>query len=80
MSTTYVAVTPTLVKATSPGKTSAGTLSIPGLQVGDILIKTIPDGFCSGYEDVVSVVDQINQNTDLDWSPVVITFLFLRGV
>lgn len=77
---TYVSAPATLVKATANGKTSAGALSIPGLQVGDVLIKVIPDGFYDGYENVVSTADQIQQLTDLDWSSLNLEFILLRGV
>jgi len=77
---TYASASATVVKATSYGNTTAGPLSIPGLQVGDVLIKVMPNGFDGGFENVVSVADQIQQLTALDWSPVNLEFILIRGV
>ncbi|WP_157380963.1 hypothetical protein [Burkholderia ubonensis] len=70
----------TAIKALAPGVASTGPVSIPGLQTGDFVLRVIPDGFTSGFEDVISVNDQIQQLSNLDWSSVTLTFYLLRGV
>lgn len=77
---TYTAAQATIVKATSQGLTSVGALGIAGLQPGDVVVKVMPQGFDSGFEDIVSVADELQQITPLDWSSVDFTFYLLRGV
>lgn len=75
---TLVSASATVIKATSTGLSRAGALSIPGLQVGDLLVKVIPASFA--FEQAVSVQDQLQQHDNLDWSAVDFTFYLLRGV
>lgn len=77
---TFSSANATLIKSTANGNNTSGPVSIAGLQAGDILIRIIPDGFTSGFESIVSVADEIQQITPLDWSPVDMTFILLRGV
>lgn len=72
--------TATIIKAQAVGATSAGPVSIPGLQPGDVLVSVAPRGFEQGYEEVVSGADQLQQTANLDWSTVTLTFYLLRGV
>ncbi|MGN6657080.1 MAG: hypothetical protein ACTHJ9_17305 [Rhodanobacter sp.] len=74
----FVDAAATVIKATSTGLSKSGALSIPGLQVGDLLVKVIPASFA--FEQVVSVQDQLQQQDSLDWSSVNFTFYLLRGV
>ncbi|WP_146125771.1 hypothetical protein [Burkholderia ambifaria] len=69
-----------LVQATFCGGSSTGSISVPGLNAGDVLLRFAPGGFEYGFEPVVSLADQIQQNAALDWSSVLITAYFLRGV
>ena len=69
----------TVVKATFNGNTAHGPISVPGLAAGDALVRCIPDGFIQGFEPVVSSMNQILQEDDLDWSGVTFTAYFLRG-
>jgi hypothetical protein len=80
MSSTYIDAPATVVKATCQGLSSSGALAIPGLQVGDVIVKIVPVGFESGFEGTVSVADELQQTSNLDWSPVNFTFILLRGV
>lgn len=77
---TVVTNSPLVVRATFSGGTSAGAISVPGLNVGDVLLRFVPSGFEYGFEPSVSVADQIQQNAALDWSSVELTAYFLRGV
>ncbi|MBR8165649.1 hypothetical protein KDW98_31415 [Burkholderia vietnamiensis] len=77
---TYNAAPATVIKATCQGLSSSGALSIPGLQIGDVVIKIQPAGFDGGFEDAVSIAGQLQQTTNLDWSPVAFTFYLLCGV
>lgn len=79
---TYAAGSATIVKATASGASAAGGISIPGLQVGDLLINVIPYGFFPGrdFEDTVSVAGEIQQLGMPDWSSLEFTFYLLRGV
>lgn len=79
---TFNSATATVIKATSTGASSAGPISIPGLQVGDCLVSLSPYGFPPGFafESVVSVADQLQQEQNLDWSGEAFTFYLLRGV
>ncbi|WP_157378411.1 hypothetical protein [Burkholderia ubonensis] len=69
-----------IVKASAQGLSAAGSVSVPGLQPGDVLLRVMPDGFTSGFESVVSVAGQIQQTADLDWSSLNFTFYLIRGV
>lgn len=72
----------TIVKASAPGGTGIGPISIPGLQVGDVVIRSIPDGFADAtvVEEVVTVADELQQTSFADLSSVVFTWYLLRGV
>ncbi|WP_143155724.1 MULTISPECIES: hypothetical protein [Burkholderia] len=76
----YVESPATVIKAVFQGLSSPGSVSVQGLQVGDAIIKIIPNGFELGFEEVVSVAGQVQQTTLLDWSSVQFTFYLLRGV
>jgi len=79
---TFASGAATVIKAVSVGAVNGGAISIPGLEVGDMLIQAIPYGFPPGqaFEQVVSVPDEIQQIPQLDWSTVEFTFYLLRGV
>lgn len=81
MTATFNSSAATIIKATAPGATSATSISIPGLQVGDVLIQVVPYGFPpgGGFESVVSVADELQQLANLDWSTVDFTFYLVRG-
>ncbi|WP_175946597.1 hypothetical protein [Burkholderia pyrrocinia] len=70
----------TVVKAVFNGSATGGPIDVPGLNVGDVMVQCIPAGFTGGFEAVVSVVDQLQQTSTLDWSPAQFTAYFLRGV
>ncbi|UEP31611.1 hypothetical protein [Burkholderia sp. B21-007] len=72
--------TATIVKATFNGGTGAGAVAVSGLNVGDVMVRCVPDGFTSGFEPVISVAGQIQQNAAPDWSSVQFIGYFLRGV
>ncbi|WP_175692953.1 hypothetical protein [Burkholderia ambifaria] len=72
--------TATIVKATFNGGTGAGPVTVAGLNVGDVMVRCVPDGFTDGFEPVISVAGQIQQNASLDWSSVQFTAYLLRGV
>ena len=72
--------TATIVKANFSGSTTKGAVSVAALNVGDVLVRCVPDGFTAGFESVVSASGQIQQNANLDWSSVQFTAYFLRGV
>ncbi|MCA8203193.1 hypothetical protein LGM71_19255 [Burkholderia sp. AU33545] len=79
---TFNSATATVIKATANGATTAGPISIPGLQIGDCLVSVSPFGFPPGFafESAVSVADQLQQEQNLDWSGETFTFYLLRGV
>lgn len=72
--------TPTIVKAILSGNSGQGSVSVPGLLIGDVVLKFLPFSFENGFEPVVTVDDQFQQSRDLDWSGVELTVYFLRGV
>jgi hypothetical protein len=69
-----------VVKMVFDGLSASGAVSATGLNIGDILIRCLPDGFESGFEPVVSVDGALQQTKNLDWSTVTFTAYFLRGV
>ena len=77
---TFNSAAATVIKATAPGATAAGPISIPGLLAGDVVVQMDPAGFGSGVEEIVTVPDQLQQIANLDWSTVTFTFYLLRGV
>ncbi|WP_157661681.1 hypothetical protein [Burkholderia ubonensis] len=79
---TFVSASATVIKATAHGSSTNGPVSIPGLQVGDVLTQVVPYGFGpgQGFETVVSVASELQQLANLDWSLVDFTFYLLRGV
>lgn len=79
--TSFNSATATVIKITFTGLSDDGTISIQGLQPGDLMLRLVPDGFIQGYEEVVSTADQLQQlNGHLDWSPINFTAYLLRGV
>jgi hypothetical protein len=72
--------TATIVKAAFSGGTGAGPVAVVGLNVGDVMLRVVPDGFTDGFEPVISATGQIQQNASLDWSSVQFTAYLLRGV
>ena len=76
---TYNAAQATVIHATCQGLAVPGSLNIPGLQIGDVVMKIIPAGFESGFEGVISAADQLQQSTSLDWSSIDFIFYLLRG-
>lgn len=70
---------PSILKFTSNGISTAGELSIPGIQIGDVLFKIEQPGFIEGFEIVVSTDGQLQQTFSADWSGISLTFYFLRG-
>jgi hypothetical protein len=70
------------VKASATGSVGVGPVSIPGLQVGDVVMRSIPDGFTDAtiFEEVVTVADQLQQASFADLSSQVFTWYLLRGV
>ena len=78
--TTFNSAAATAIKATANGATSAGAVSVPGLAVGDVLMVADPPGFAQGFEEIVSVANELQQTAALDWSTVDFTFYLLRGV
>jgi hypothetical protein len=77
---TFTSAAATVIKATANGATATGAISISGLAVGDVLVLIEPSGFADGFEQVVSVANELQQTVNLDWSPVDFTLYFLRGV
>lgn len=71
----------TIIKATATGLNGSGGIAISGLKSGDVIFRILPGpGFESGIEQIVSVDDQLQQNSSFDWSGVNFTFYLLRGV
>lgn len=70
----------TVVKAVFNGLSTNGSIQIPGLNIGDVIVRCIPDGFVSGFEPAVTVAGQLQQSANLDWSSVQFTAYLLRGV
>lgn len=77
---TFTSDAATVIRCSAPGSNGTGPVSIPGLQVGDTVMRSIPDGFVAGMEATVSVADQLQQNANLDWSTLTITWYLIRGV
>lgn len=76
--------TTALLRGQANGHNGTGSVSIPGLKVGDLLIKSSPaDGITSSldgkFEDVISVVDEIQQLADEDLSTHPINFILIRS-
>lgn len=77
---TFISATATIIKATGVGAVSGGPIAVPGLLPGDVVVKVLPDGFSPQLEDVISVADELQQYSALDWSSLTFTFYLLRGV
>jgi len=86
-----VTVTGNLVKATLIGGTASGPVSVPGLEVGDVVFTgvftvgttTTPTDwqpFISSYEKVISVADEFQQINPGDLSVLSLTLYLLRGL
>lgn len=79
------------VRASFNGRSGAGAISVPGLEVGDVVIwfalgasppYEVADGqITSTYiEGVVSVADELQQVLTSDFSSVTYNIICLRGV
>lgn len=72
-----------LIKVTFTGINGSGPISVPGLKAGDIILGQVldttgaPEGILS-YETIISVDDQIQQNTSADRSGIAMTAVFSR--
>lgn len=71
-----------LIKVITNGVTANGPISIPGMKVGDAIVSVVPYDFAPGFEQVVSVDDELQQNTvmNVDYSSLSFTFYLIRGV
>jgi hypothetical protein len=75
------------LRATFTGRNGAGSISIPGLQAGDFVLKAqrvygvSSDDYSGGFEKTITVDDEIQQNTPADLSAVTdIYAITLRGI
>jgi hypothetical protein len=77
-----------LVKATFPGRNGSGTISVPGLKAGDVVLNVTggggiytaaSNGGTSPWEFIISVDDEIQQIQNADFSPVTIEAVLFRG-
>jgi hypothetical protein len=75
-----ITATAILVEVDFNGSTGNGPVNVDGLNAGDVMLRCVPNGFTDGFEPVVSVSGQIQQNANLDWSTVHFTAYLLRGV
>jgi len=86
MSTFTSSPTPTLIKVTFTGIAGPGSISVPGLQVGDVVLSgrgySNPNwaGFETTFESIVSVADQLQQLSYTDFSSAPFTLYLIRGV
>lgn len=68
------------IKVTVTGINGIGPISAPGLKVGDRLFLSYgPGGAGTGLEPIVTVDDEIQQNS-LDWTSFTFDLIFLRGI
>lgn len=82
-----VTVGPSFVKATFTGLSSPGAISVPGLEVGDVItwlgIDSPVDNVAfstPNFEPIISVDDEIQQIGTSDNNGVSFTIICLRGV
>ncbi|MFT4068935.1 hypothetical protein [Paraburkholderia sp.] len=77
---TVVTSAPVFVKATFNGNTGAGSISVPGLQVGDIGVFDFNghNVIGSSFEQVVSIADEIQQISGADLSGQTYELFFVR--
>lgn len=76
-----------IIQATFSGRSSAGAISAPGLEVGDILlwlgnaVEGVVEPYHGGglYEPVVSVADEIQQLSATDFSGQSWKAILFRG-
>lgn len=76
---------PAIGRADFNGVNGAGAVSVPGLDVGDLVTfyAQAPGGWQTPggiFEDVISVAGEIQQISSNDLSPYTFTILFLRAV
>jgi hypothetical protein len=77
---TFNSAAATVIKVTANGAVTTGAVGVPGLAIGDALMLVDPPGFVQGFEQIVTVSNQLQQTVPLDWSSVNFTFYLLRGV
>ena len=75
---TLSSFTPTFVKAVFNGNNGAGSISVPGLQVGDVALVFANGNFLGAFESVISVADQIQQTSGNNLSSITLTLVLIR--
>jgi hypothetical protein len=76
---TFTSGSATVIHATFQGLATPGGISIPGLLVGDVVVSIIPSPFQPGFEQIVSVADQLQQITTENWSTMNFVVYLIRG-
>jgi len=80
-----------IAKASFNGRNGAGTISVPGVKAGDIVIwmADTPSGeslqvrsieFSPWVEGIITVDDEVQQTVDGNASASIFTILLIRGV
>jgi hypothetical protein len=66
------------------GRSSAGSISLPGARVGDVLLNLYisypPDNYWGSFENTISVDNQIQQTSGSDYSPYTLKVTLFRPV
>jgi len=68
------------VKVTVTGINGSGAVSAPGLKVGDRLLLNYGPNPSAGFERIVTVDDEIQQNSGFDWTSYTFDLIFIRGI
>jgi len=71
----------TVMKVTFSGRATSGAISVVGVKVGDVIVRITDPGntsIDSYFEGMVSVDDEIQQNTNNDFSTLTFTGVLVR--
>jgi hypothetical protein len=78
---TFVSNTATILKVSAQMLSAPGGISIPGLEVGDVVIASDPQSYTTYVvENIVSVAGELQQVTQVDLSAYTVAWYLLRGV
>lgn len=79
MPVTLVSCYPTFIKAAFNGRSGSGAISVPGLQVGDIVLVFVNGNWASSFESpTVSVADEMQQTSGADLSSISFELILIR--
>lgn len=75
---------PAIGRADFTGRNGIGSIGLPGAKVGDLVLLQFFNGGgaelpTSRIESIISVADEIQQTSAVDWTGVPFTILFLRS-